>query len=204
LEEKGIKVKMVFYDEFSCSTRPNTSYAWAVKNTRPKVKSNERSRVRLNGLLAIDTTTGKEYLKLTPKAKTEDVAQYFCDLVKDSIVKEPDLDVLIIYLDNNSTHKKKMKERLQEKLENLYKTQNIKKILIIQFKHTPPYSPDYNLAEYIIRLTRQILLHHLPVNTTLEQIQSRLDSFFQNSQLQTPVQIENTINHILKLGVGRE
>lgn len=193
---------MVFYDEFSCSNRPNTSYAWAMRNTRPKVKSNERNRARLNGLLSIDVTTGKEYLQLTPSAKTEDVTDYFLKLTTDSI--NQGFDQVWIILDNNSTHKQKMRLQFGEKLERFYKTHNLEKMPIVKFEHTPAYSPDYNLAEYIIRLIRQRLLHHLPVNTTLEQIQQRLFSYFQNNQLQTSKQIQNTINHILELGVGRE
>lgn len=193
---------MVFYDEFSCSNRPNTSYAWAMRNTRPKVKSNERNRARLNGLLSIDVTTGKEYLQLTPSAKTEDVTDYFLKLTTDSI--NQGFDQVWIILDNNSTHKQKMRLQFGEKLERFYKTHNLEKMPIVKFEHTPAYSPDYNLAEYIIRLIRQRLLHHLPVNTTLEQIQQRLFSYFQNNQLQTSKQIQNTINHILELEVGRE
>jgi hypothetical protein len=193
---------MVFYDEFSCSTRPNTSYAWAIRNTRPQVKSNERNRVRLNGLLSIDVDSGKEYLQLKPSAKTEDVTDYFLELTVDS-VKEG-YDRLWVILDNNSTHKQKMKLQFGEKLESFYRTHNLQKRPIVEFDHTPAYSPDYNLAEYIIKLTRQRLLNHMPVNTTLEQIQQRLGNYFQNNQLQTPEQIQNTINHILCLGVGRE
>ena len=121
METKGQKIKFLFFDEFSCSTRPNTSYAWAIKNTRPKVKSNERIRKRLNGLLSVDITTGKEYLKLVPKAKTEDISDYFFELVKDNL----EYDRIWIILDNNSTHKQKMRKLLQEKLMNFYQNLNI-------------------------------------------------------------------------------
>lgn len=143
-------------------------------------------------------------MKLTKSAKTEYVSTYLLELITDSLLEEPGLDLLIIYLDNNSTHKGKMKQQLQEKLDEFYRTHNLTKLPQIQFEHIPPYSPDYNLAEYVIRLTRQRLLHHLPVNTTLEQIETRLNTYFDNHQLQTPEQIQKTLNHILKLGVGRE
>jgi hypothetical protein len=119
-------------------------------------------------------------------------------------IDENNCDQIWMFLDNNSTHKQKMKLLLSQKLDQLYQTHNIEKIPIVEFYHTPAYSPDYNLAEYIIRLIRQLLLHHLPTNTTLDQIQNRLDAYFQNNQLQTPKQIQNTINHILDLVVGRE
>lgn len=202
MENQGQKVKLIFFDEFSCSTRPNTSYAWAIRNTKPKVKSNERNRFRLNGLMSIDITTGKEYLKLTKQAKTDDIVDYFYNLAIDTI--KEGCDQLWIILDNNSTHKDKMKEKLKQKLNQLYKTSNIEKPTKIYFDHTPPYSPDYNLAEYIIRLIRQTLLHHLPLDTTLQDIEQRLSTYFKHNQLQTPKQIQSTIDHILRLGVGRE
>lgn len=60
------------------SDRPSLFYGWAEVNTRPEVPSNEkRERNRVNGFLSIDAITGKEYLLLSPNAKTEDVASYF-------------------------------------------------------------------------------------------------------------------------------
>jgi hypothetical protein len=43
------------------------------------------------------------------------------------------------------------------------------------------------------------LLHHLPIGTTIEQAKMRIESFFENQQLQTSIQIENTIQHICNL-----
>jgi len=36
------KTAVVAYDEFSVSEKPTTYYGWAEKNTRPKVKTNEK------------------------------------------------------------------------------------------------------------------------------------------------------------------
>ena len=37
-------------------------YGWAEKNTRPKIKSNEkRKRHKVNGLLSVDAISGEEY-----------------------------------------------------------------------------------------------------------------------------------------------
>ena len=65
--------------------------------------------------------------------------------------------------------------------------------------YLPPYSPNFNLAEYLIHLLRLRVLHHLPIGTTIEQIRMRIKSFFENQQLQTSIQIENTIQHIYNL-----
>ncbi len=70
----------------------------------------------------------------------------------------------------------------------------------IRFFYTPPYSPDFNLVEYIIHQLRLKLLHRLPSKTTLEEVKNKIINYLKSNQLQTKEQIKNTINHILKLG----
>jgi hypothetical protein len=123
LQAKQKKEKIVFFDEFAVYDRPSAFYAWAEKNSRPQVPSNERRRNKVNGLLAVDVQTGKEYLKLKERAKTE----------------------------------------------------------------------------YLIHQLRLQLLHHQPVDTTIELIRAKLEQYFQVNQLQTPQQIKNTIAHIYSL-----
>ena len=46
-------------------------YGWAEKNTLPEIPSNEKGRRnKLNGMISVDVSTGKEYLKLKEKSKT--------------------------------------------------------------------------------------------------------------------------------------
>ncbi len=71
--------------------------------------------------------------------------------------------------------------------------------IIVEFIYTPPYSPDFNLAEYLIHLLRLELLHHLPVGVNICQVIEKLENYFKSSQLQTPEQIQNTIQHIYTL-----
>jgi hypothetical protein len=85
-------------------------YAWAEKNSRPQVPSNERRRNKVNGLFAVDVETGEEYLKLKERAKTEDISSYFADLCRDSV--QQGVRKLSVILDNNTTHKKKMRNLL--------------------------------------------------------------------------------------------
>ena len=66
----------MFFDEFAVSERPSLFYGWAERNTRPQVKSNERARNKLNGLLCVDAHSGEEYFALSPQAKTEDISEY--------------------------------------------------------------------------------------------------------------------------------
>jgi transposase len=102
---------------------------------------------------------------------------------------------LSVILDNNSTHKMKMQAQLQAHLSDL----NIQDKIRVEFLYTPPYSPDFNLAEYLIHLLRLQLLHHLPISVNIQQIREKLETYFQNHQLQTAEQIQNTIRHICAL-----
>lgn len=197
------------FDEFAVSTRPNTSYGWAKKNTRPQVKSNEAKREKINGLLAIDLTTAKEYLKLEPVAKTPEIAQYIVNLTIDQLKDNPQLQTINICLDNNPTHKTKLRKLIIEITVELYKKKKGKKILIhlpklkdfpqINFLYFAPYSPDDNPVEYDIRLMRQLCLHHLPMNTTLNQLGSQLQTKIQNQQFMTLEKLQNTLKHIFTL-----
>lgn len=193
-QNKGEAERIVFFDEFSLSNRPTTFYGWARVNTKFKVPSNEKKkRDRLNGLLAVDAHTGQEHLKLTPQAKTEDLVDYFCDLALDT--HQAGYQQLTIIIDNNSTHKDKMRYHLWLKAKSQPDLQEFR----FKFINTPSYSPDFNLAEYLIHQLRLALLHHLPAEVTLAEIETKIDDFFQDNHLQTPQQIANTINHILKL-----
>ena len=41
--------------------------------------------------------------------------------------------------------------------------------IVVDFIHTPTYSPNFNLVEYIIRLLRLKLLHHLSLDVNIQQ-----------------------------------
>ena len=68
--------------------------------------------------------------------------------------------------------------------------------MIVEFIHTPAYSPDYNLAEYEIHLLRLEKLHHLPSNITMAEIEKRLENV---KILMDSVQISRTLEHIFTL-----
>lgn len=54
-------------------------------------------------------------------------------------------------------------------------------------------------VEYLIHLLRLRFLHHLPIGINIQQIQEKLESYFQDNQLQTSHQIQNIIKHICNL-----
>ena len=186
--------KILFFDEFSVGNRPSTYYGWAEKNTRPQVPSDEsKKREKLNGLLAVDASSGEEFLQLVAIAKTEDLALYFGELCKECI--QARIKHLTIILDNNSTHKDKLRRYLWAELFTL----GIDEQITVEFMYTPPYSPDFNLVEYLIHLLRLRILHHLPSGTSIEEVERRLLTFFETQQLPTPIQISKTIQHIYNL-----
>lgn len=194
LQAKQAKEKIVFFDEFAVFDRPSMFYGWAEKNSCPQIPSNEKKRRnKLNGMLAVDVVTGEEYFKLKEKSKTEDVSSYFAFLASDC--RSQGVKKLTVILGNNSTHKMKMQLQLQTHLSDLM----IQDKIWVEFIYTPPYSPDFNLAEYLIHLLQLQLLHHLPTGVNIQQVREKLKTYFQNYQLQTPEQIQNTIRHICAL-----
>jgi DDE superfamily endonuclease len=158
------------------------------------VPSDERrKRNKLNGFLSVDAFTGEEYFILSEKSKTEDVVSYMLMLCDD--LSSKGYDKITVFLDRNPTHKDKMRRQLGKLLERL----NLSEKIEIEFIHTPAYSPDFNLVEYLIHQLRLKLLHHLPADTTIQEIEKRIETYLENGQLQTPEQIQNTIRHICKL-----
>jgi transposase len=168
-------------------------YGWAQRNTRPEVPSNERKRDKLNGFLCVDAHSGEEFFRLNPKAKTEDVSAYLAQLCLDSV--ERGYTQLSIILDNNPTHKLKMQGQLAMHLEQMGLTQSIE----VEFLYLPSYSPKLNLVEYVIHLLRLRFLHHLPIGTTLTEIEQKLNRFFDIQQLLSAEQVQKTLNFIFSL-----
>ena len=58
--------------------------------------------------------------------------------------------------------------------------------IVVDFIHTPTYSPNFNWVEYIIHLLRLKLLHHFSLDVNIQQVKDKLEKFFQFNQLQTP------------------
>ena len=142
-------------------------------------------------------------MKLTKEAKTIDIVNYLKNLTIDLILENRDLETIHIFLDNNPTHKKKMELLLNQQIQDLYQFNNLVKTPpTIELNYFAPYTPNDNPVEYGIRLIRQLALHHIPLNTTLEQIKILLERKIQSASFMTKAKLDNILNHIL--GVGRE
>ena len=139
----------------------------------PEVPSSEKGRRnKLNGMISVDANTCLEYLKLKEKSKTEDVSDYFLQCSQDCL--REGFDKLTIILTQDSTDKKKMKSQLKFHLINA----QISDKIVVDFIHTPTYSPNFNLVEYIIHLLRLKLLHYLSLDVNIQQVKGYIRKIF--------------------------
>ena len=182
---------IVYFDEFSVAERPSTSYAWAEVNTRPKVKSNERNRKRVNGLLAVDMETAQPFFQARARVRSTEVAEYFADLATE-LAGQGRTGALVV-LDNYSTHKSKMRKELSEMI--LERNLNFS----IEFLDLPAYSPMLNVAEYVIRMVRQLCLHHSPHQRSMEEVENRLIAQMTDCQFITKDKLINILDHACNL-----
>lgn len=194
--------EIVFFDEFAVYTNASTYYSWGLRNHRLEIKSQEKDRKRLNGLLGVNAHTGEEYLQTKPRAKSEDVADYLADYSQRAV--ERGITKVVIILDNNPTHKKKMRGILTERLQE----RRLEGMIELEWLYIPAYSPKLNLAEYVIHLLRQRYLHHRPPGWKLEEVQALMECGSRVEPKLSPEQTERTLKHIYSfagnLKVGRE
>jgi hypothetical protein len=61
---------LIALDEFALQSVPYTHYAWAEKNTKPKIESDEQHREKLNGFLAVDVTRGDTHVEFKKHSTT--------------------------------------------------------------------------------------------------------------------------------------
>lgn len=130
---------------------------------------------------------------MTATANAEDISDYFFQLCKE--VKENGNNSVTIFLDNNSTHKDKMRYNLWCMLNANETTSDFK----VKYVNIAPYSPDYNLAEYAIHLLRLNVLHHCSAKSTLDDRAEMIRNYLKNNHLFSKDGVENTINRILQL-----
>lgn len=135
----------------------------------------------------------KSFFALCPGSKTEDVSEYLAELCLDCV--ELGYDKLCTILDNNPTHKQKMQSQLALHLEQM----GLAKSIMVECLYLPSYSPKLNLVEYVIHLLRLKFLHHLPMETTLLQIEQRLVQFLNSHQFLSAEQVQKTLNFIFSL-----
>lgn len=95
-----------------------------------------------------------------------------------------------IFLDNNPTHKNKMKTAFYQKTE---------APVAVRFHHFPRYSPLCNPTEYLIHLIRQKYLHHHDYNLNLQAIEKLLTQNLLGQTFISKEQLVNILEHINNL-----
>jgi len=95
-----------------------------------------------------------------------------------------------IFLDNNPTHKNKMKTDFYQKL-------NVP--MTIRFHHFPKYSPLCNPTEYLIHLIRQKYLHHHDYKLNLQELEKILSDNLLGKTFISKEQLVNILEHIHNL-----
>ena len=143
-------------------------------------------------MLAVENEGATCHLDTIAKTDAIVVANFLFSLVQFYVPKGK--TKFVFWLDNAKTHKKKMKNKFQELMDeyNLQNQLNIE----VEFIHIPPYSPYLNAAEYYIHLIRYKFLRHLPMNKEIEEVVKNLIQQVDNIKLLEPTQLRNIIRHI--------
>jgi hypothetical protein len=183
----------VAFDEFALLSTACCHYAWAEKNTAPKVPSNEKGRQKLNGFLAVDLRSGKTTADFQPQAKAGNAVLALAMVV----LRYAALGFhrIVLVLDNCRIHGKAMKAGLAELLAETALAQGV----AVEFLHTPVYSPDFNPAEYLIHLVRKNSLYHLPCDLDVCARAERIRGHLAQGPPQTPEQMANILRHVYGL-----
>jgi hypothetical protein len=192
----------VALDEFALQSVPNTGYAWAPKNTAPTVPSDERRRQRLNGLLTVDVQRGSTQVDFRSQCKTDDVI--FVVVMTVLRYVQQGYHWLTVILDNARTHRPDMQAAAQAVLAEIAEQNGWEdlKRTTVEFLPTPPYSPAFNPAEYLIHWVRQQALYHLPCTFTLADKASRVRRHLAQGPPLRPEQMDKLLHHILTLPRG--
>ncbi len=196
LEECPENGKVLALDEFSLTSGTTTHYVWAEKNSKPKVASNEKCRRRTNGFLAVDVKSGETRVEFRQKSKTADAIVAITLLIL--AFAQQGCHWFRIILDNATIHREKMREGVQAVLNEIGTHPGFEYLnpVTLSFLLTPPYSPDFNPAEYIIHAVRKNSLYHVPCNVSLEQKAERIKDHLARGSPYTPVQMSNIVRHI--------
>ncbi len=114
--------------------------------------------------MSVELFSAECYFQTKRSAKSFEIADFMVDLAK--TLATQGYTSADIFLDNNPTHKNKMKTNFHQKL-NLPIT--------IRFHHFPSYSPLCNPTEYLIHLIRQKHLHHHDYKLNLQELEKILN-----------------------------
>jgi DDE superfamily endonuclease len=186
-------------DEFALHSVPNTPYAWALKTTAPTVPSDERNRKRRHGFLTVDLERGTTQVDFRPEGKTADVVCVRVLRVWRYVPRG--FHWITVILDNACTHRHVMETAVREVWSESVTLPTWEKLknTTVEFLHTPPDSPAFNPAEYLIHWVRQAALYPLPWTFTLQDQADRVHRQLAQGPPFTPKHMHHLLCHIYNL-----
>lgn len=139
LAEQGIQPAQIaigFIDETSPQNTANTVRVWSFG--RPRIQKNsDRFKVNAAGFYALK---GRDVLHFLESSRSQDI----CNLLREIRKANAEYQVVVVFLDNFSSHRSRQVKAEAEKLG-------------IRLVYLPPYSPDLNPIEQIWRMIRREL-----------------------------------------------
>lgn len=191
---------MIALDEFALQSVPYPHYAWAMKNTKPKIPSDERHRQKLNGFLTVDVQRGTTHVDFNEHSTTEEAIMVVALTVL--IYLQKGINQLTFLLDNARIHGKRMERGVHELLAEIAE-QIALPVFSLSFWHTPIYSPKLNPAEYLIHEVRRNGLYNVPCTLTMGEKAERIKGQLARGSPMTEQQMQGLIGFIARSGVRR-
>lgn len=179
---------------------PYTHYAWAIRNTKPKIFSDERSRKKLNGFLTVDVQRGNTHVEFKEESKTYDAVMVAVLTVL--IYLQKGVKTITFLLDNARIHGKRMEAGVNELLVEISRQIALPEYSL-NFWHTPSYSPKLNPAEYLIHEVRRNGLYHVPCTMSLYEKAERIRTQLARGSPMTGLQMSRLVDFIVRTKVKR-
>jgi transposase len=187
-------------DEFALQSTPYTHYAWAEKNTKPKIWSDERHRQKLNGFLTVDVQRGSTRVDFKKQSSTETAVGVV--VLTALIYLQKGFRHLTFLLDNARIHGKKMEAGVHQWLAEIAQQVALPEFSL-SFWHTPSYSPRLNPAEYLIHEVRRNGLYQVPCTLTVEEKAGRIRTQLARGSPMNDQQMRRLIDFIARSKVKR-
>jgi transposase len=189
---------LIALDEFAVQSVPYTHYAWATKNTKPRIFSDERHRQKMNGFLTVDVQRGTTHVEIKAQSTTEEAIIVIALTVL--IYLQKGINQLTFLLDNARIHGKRMEAGVKELLDEIAQQITLP-VFSLSYWHTPSYSPQLNPAEYIIHEVRRNGLYNVPCSLTLREKTDRIQDQLARSSPMTEQQMKKLISFIARYKV---
>ena len=191
---------MIALDEFALQSTPYTHYAWAEKNAKPKIGSDERHRQKLNGFLTVDVLRGTTQVDFKKQSSTDITVGIV--VLTALMYLQKGFKHLTFILDNAKIHGKKMEAGDHQWLADSAQQVSLPEFTL-EFWHTPSYSPRLNPAEYLIHEVRRNGLYQVPCTLTVQEKAERIGTQLARGSPMDEQQMRNLLDFIARSKVKR-